>query len=139
MSAGLWAGLGLVLLIVEVTSGTFVVMFFGVSALLLAAYKLFQPANYALYEITAWIALGVLLALGLRKIILQKWGSGRQMEIDQDQIITVTQDIASHGEAQISYQGTVWTAYNDSEKKISSGDKVKVLRTEGIRLIIKGL
>lgn len=133
----LWAIAGLLLLIVEIFTLSFVVVFFGVAALIVALLKLFGLSNFTA-ELLIFGALGAACLFFFRQKLLKNFGRGAHgHSIDHHQQITVTAGIAPHGQAKVEYQGTLWDALNDSDRPIQRGDKVRVVKTEGIKLVVR--
>lgn len=137
MGASVWAAIGLVLLAVELVTTHFVMLFFGLSALIIAGIKIFFPESNLINEVSTWAALGAVLAFALRKPILKRWSPEGSINIDKNKIITLTSEIKSQEEGQVTYQGTVWTAVNDSPKDFKVGDKAQIVITKGNILILQ--
>ena len=129
-----WAILGILLVIAEVFTSTFVLLFFGIAALIVAGVRELGLDNVPV-EVALFGALGLAMTLLLRKRIrmsLEKGGGYRA-----DDRIVVDGDIPPKSSASISYQGSVWTALNESDIPLKRGDRAVVVRTEGVRLVIR--
>ena len=74
-----------------------------------------------------------------RKWIKQKLASraAPPIEVDSNSEFMVDRDIEPGAEGAVLYQGVPWTAVNDSNEPIRKGDRVKVARTSGIKLMIQ--
>jgi membrane protein implicated in regulation of membrane protease activity len=131
-----WAVLGLVLIITEVLSLTFVLLFFGVSALLIAGAKLFGLNNAAV-EMALFGVIGIGGLLIFRKKLKDALSSRKGMQIDRENVVILSAPVPPRGRAQIQYQGTTWTAINQSDVALNAGDEVRISSTEGIKLIIQ--
>jgi len=130
----IWATIGIVLILAEVFTSTFVLLFFGVAALLVAGSKALGLDNLPV-EIVAFGALGMLLTLTLRKKIQASFG--RPELYRADEYVQLSEDIPPRGTKTISYQGTTWTAVNESDSALVRGGRAVVVRTEGVRLYLK--
>jgi membrane protein implicated in regulation of membrane protease activity len=130
-----WATLGIALILLEVFTSTFVLLFFGVAALLVAGLKLLGLAHLAL-EIAIFGGLGMGLTLLLRNKIKASLGS-RAGQYRSDELLYLDQDIAPGATASIAYQGTTWTAVNDSDRLLAKGSRAVIARTEGVKLFLK--
>ncbi len=135
--AMIWAIVGLVLLIVEVFTLSFVVLFFGISALIVAGLKFTTSTNNLALELTIFAVLGCACLLGFRKKLRQTFNTGAKVNTDASTVIDLSVSLSPHGNAKIEYQGTIWDAYNDSDIHLKKGDKVIIIRTDGIKLIVK--
>lgn len=135
VSALQWAVVGLVLIILEMLMGQFFVLFFGVSALLVALAKYLGVNNFAL-EAALFAVFGLLGAVLVRKkmLVLQK---SKNVEPDLLQKFILSDDIPAGGEATIQYQGSPWRAENISGKNLAKGTQVQIVKVESIKLQIK--
>ncbi len=132
----IWATLGIVLILAEVFTSTFVLLFFGVAALLVSGFKALGLSNLPV-EIVIFGALGILLTFTLRKKI--QASLGRPHSYRSDEFLDLTEDIPARGTKSISYQGTTWTAVNESDVALVRGGRARVVRTEGVRLYLKAV
>ncbi len=135
-TAAHWAILGVILLLIELTTGTFVVLFFGLSALSLALLKILGLDHLG-FEIFIFAVDGALFTLGFRKKVLSRLAPQKLFLNDQAQQITLTSSIEAKSEATIQYQGTPWTAVNLTSEVLNKGQKVTVVKTEGIKLFVE--
>lgn len=101
---------------------------------MVAGAKLLGLSNLPL-EIIIFGGLGMLLSLTMRKKIMTSLGHKTQ-SYRSDDFLTLNTAIAPGGTATISYQGTNWTAVNDSGVPLAVGSRVKIVRTEGVRLFL---
>lgn len=131
----IWAILGIALLIAEVFTMSFFLAFFGIAGILVAALKLIG-LNYLPAEIIIFTLVGIAGVLLFRKKFVQTFSSEPQTAADQNQIITLTHDLPARGTGQVEYQGSPWPTINESDMNFKTGDRVRILRTEGIKLIV---
>jgi len=131
-----WVGLGLVLIIAEMLHMSMVLLFFGVAALVVAVAKFLGLNNLPL-EIMLFAVLGIGALLLFRRKLLRSIKSSSGMSIDRNSVIILPSDLPSHGATAVDYQGTSWTAVNDTDVPIQKGTKVYIHRTEGVRLIVR--
>lgn len=129
----IWLSIGVALLSSEALSGTFHLLFFGLSALMtgvLAALGLSSTvAQLVIFAIGS--VLGVVLVR--KKWIVRSKGFSQDSEIR----IVLSADLAAGREGPIQYQGVPWTAVNASSQSLLKGERVRVLRTEGNKLIVE--
>ena len=129
------------MLIVEVVSTNFVVIFFSVAAFLVAFLKLLG-LNQAAFEWVLFAAFGGLGVWGLRSFLVKKTGLNDSNPkpfsgTDTNQTLTLSCSIEPGETANIQYQGTVWSAKNSSDVKLNEGETVRIIRTEGIKLFVE--
>lgn len=135
--ATLWAAFGLILLITEVFTLSFVVIFFGIGALVVAALKFSTGLSNLTVELLIFAVSGGACLFVFRNKLRRAFNKGSKVSGDATTIIKLSSAITPHQSGKIEYQGTIWDAYNDSEENMSVGQKVIVDRTEGIKLIVK--
>jgi len=131
-----WVALGLLLIIAEMFHLSMVLLFFGVAALIVATAKFLGLNNLPL-EILLFAVLGIGGLLLFRRKLLRSLKASSGMSIDRNAVIILPSDLPSHGATAVDYQGTSWTAVNDTDVPIQKGTKVYIHRTEGVRLIVR--
>ncbi len=131
----IWAILGITLIITEVFTASFFLLFFGIAALVVAAAKLMGLENFTA-ELILFAVLGLAGALAFRKKVLASFKSDTSVVGTDGKVIAATEDIAAKGSGKIQYQGTVWMAVNSGEADIKSGDSVTIVKTDGVKLVL---
>lgn len=131
-----WAILGIVLLITEVFTSTFFILFFGISALLVAMLRV-VGLNHLATEIIVFAVIGIAGTLIFRSKIVNSFRSTKTVSSDKDQLIKLTEDIASGETGSVYYQGVPWTAINDSKVDFNKGETAVIDRIDGVKLILK--
>ncbi len=131
-----WSLLGGILIVIELLTGTFMFLILGVAALLVALLK-FAGLENLLIEIGIFSGVSILGFLLLRRRLSRNPKGGASFAIDDNQTLIASADIEPRQEGYLDYQGAPWKVFNEGETKISIGDSVLVLRTEGTKLIIK--
>lgn len=135
-----WVIVGLVLLAAEMLTFTFVLVFFGLGALLVALAKWAFNLESMPIEILLFAAMSVGGLLLLRGKLCSSWSSrgSAGVAIDEGKVIFLTREVPAKGRAEIEYQGTVWTAENESDVHLPKGARAVIVRTDGLTLVIKG-
>jgi membrane protein implicated in regulation of membrane protease activity len=122
-----WLVLGMVLFGLELFTGTFVVMFFAVGALLTA--------------LIAWLIFTVLSGGGLfyfrDKLKIGYKGETGTLKSDVGSAVYLEADVAVGGQIEVQYQGARWLAVNESGRVLTKGSSVKVAQVDGVKLILK--
>ncbi|OVE80656.1 hypothetical protein BVY03_05730, partial [bacterium K02(2017)] len=117
----IWACLGIALIVIEIFSSTFFLLFFGISALVVALIRVIGLDHLAA-ELTIFALIGMAGTLVFRKKILKSFASKQEVNIDKDKVITLSEDIAAHQSGSIQYRGSPWSALNDSDYDLKKGD-----------------
>lgn len=134
MNALAWGSLGIALLVVEMMTGTFILLFFGVSAIVVALSRLAGLDNWTI-EVVIFGVVGMLGLLTMRKKLKASLNSPDSYVHEQS--LRLTAGIAGHGEGKADYQGSPWTVVNTTGDDLKAGQKVQVVKTEGNKLFVK--
>ena len=136
----IWATLGVMFLIAELATLTFILCFLGVGAIIVS--------------LTAWIGLtpginsqlvvfsisSVLMMLLFRKTAKGLFfGSNDPSPDYMGQKVKVIKAIPVGGEGTIEYRGSDWIAFSDDADIINEDDTVEIVAIEGIRVKVKSL
>lgn len=128
-----WMTVGIALLSAEAFTGTFHLMFFGVSALITALFTamglnstVLQVISFALFSLCSVIILR-------NRLSIQSHG----FSADENREFQLEDDLPPGSETTIRYHGVPWTAVNTSKSTLQSGEWARVVRTEGIKLIVE--
>jgi len=131
-----WGILGLILIIAEVFTASFVLVFFGVAALLVAVLAAVGFKSFLLQMLLfAAASLGSLLLF--RSKLMGYFHSTAQTVMDENQVLRLTGDVPAHGTGQISYQGTTWTAVNPTDHAFHQGDNAVIERMDGVKIVLR--
>lgn len=103
----------------------------------------------SLFVDNIWVQFGVFLAVSLVTLLAirplaRRYVTPKQVATNADQAVgaegLVTQTIDNlNASGQVSVKGAVWTARTEDESVIPAGATVKVLRIEGVKLIVAPL
>lgn len=128
-----WLIIGVALLCIEMLTGTFHFLFFGLAAFLVALLSWLFIDSLTL-QISIFSLLSLMMVFVLKKKIL--FGSlGFQNDISQNLIMSSS--ISKHSEGFLNYQGTMWTAVNTSNSDLNAGDLAQIIKTEGNKILLK--
>lgn len=133
-----WGCLAAILLIAEMLSGTFALVFFSASAGLVALAS-FMGFRDPIGQLLIFTVFGIGGLFFLRQRIKESLGkdSAPAFNIDAQKEIILSASIPARGEATISYQGTSWTAINDSDTPLIAGQKAVIVKAAGIKLHVQ--
>lgn len=133
----IWAIIGIVIIVVEMMTGTFFILFFGVGALAVSLLKKFTGLDSLAYEIIIFAIIGTTGIIIFRKKLLQSLSPEKTYSNDEDKIIFLTETVPAKKMANVQYQGTQWQAYNDSDQNLEKGSQALIIRVDGVKLILK--
>lgn len=128
-----WAITGIILIAAEMLVGNFVLLLFGLAALVVAGLQLILGEQSLLHNSLIFAVVGVIGTLWLRK---KKFFQKQGKTFSSENEFFLDKSISSKAAETVKYQGTVWTAVNENECSLALGQKVKVVRTEGNRIFI---
>ena len=134
----MWAALSAILFAGEILTTSFVLVFFAVAALIMAVAVAIVPMPNEVQL----IVFGLLGLLGLA--VGRKWIRARlaaraapDFSVDEKSEFTADRELAIGAEGAMIYQGAPWTVVNSGSSAIAVGDRVRVVKTAGIKLIIE--
>jgi membrane protein implicated in regulation of membrane protease activity len=133
-----WFILGLLLLGLEMLTGTFVVLFFACGALVIALVAWLGLVTSAAAQIFLFALLSGGGLLAFRDRIRRGWGGPKEhLRGDVHQEILVESAVADGADFEVSYQGARWAASNQCGRSLVAGERVKIAKVEGVKLVVK--
>ena len=133
-----WLVLGMVLFGLELFTGTFVVMFFAVGALLTALIAWLGVIDSLPIQIVIFTILsGGGLFYFRDKLKIGYKGETGTLKSDIGSVVYLESDVAVGGQTEVQYQGARWLAVNESGRVLAKGSSVKVAQVDGVKLILK--
>ncbi|GAC1446884.1 MAG: NfeD family protein [Pyrinomonadaceae bacterium] len=139
----LWTVLGVALIVAEVFTSGFVLLWFGIGALL-AAFAGFLGAGYTTQFFIFFIT-SVVLTVASRTIFARHFTRDKTKDLKTGvdslpgKIGTVVH--SSHGaldEGAVKVFGSTWTAYpSEGEQPLEAGDRVVVERVQGASIYVR--
>ncbi len=133
----IWAVVGIILTLAEIFTTSFFLIFFGVSALVVALLKYFLGLENLAIELLVFALLGMAGILIFRKKVLSSIKGKDGYTIDRHQQLVLSQDLPAHRDGRVMYQGVSWMAYNEGSEELKQGEKAIIVRTEGVKLILR--
>lgn len=138
-TATIWAVAGLILIILDVVSATFFMLFLGFGALITGALVWAGALPDPTYQ---WIVFAVLSAasmLAFRKKLAETMGNRSENKYNEHegQIVLVETDIPGSGTGRVIYRGSHWPAVSANGNAISAGTHAIITGTDGITLKVK--
>lgn len=135
-----WIVIGLLLLGVELMTTTFVMMFFAIGAFVVAGMTWAGLVDSVVMQL---ILFGGLSAAGLllfKEKLKTAWRhrSHNSYRVDAGEVLLLDTPIAIGAQAEVNYQGTKWTAVNESGLAMLAGERAVIGRVDGVKLILTG-
>ncbi len=130
-----WLIAGLVLIIIEVlTPGGFVLLFFGISALIVGAIEYICPMDFWLRGVL--FSVMSIVSLMLFRKPLSRWiASPETPDEFVGKVARVTADITPPTSGKVSFNGSDWTATADAP--IAAGTPVKICSRDNLTLHVQ--
>lgn len=133
-----WAIIGIVLIIIELMSFTFVFVFFGVGALIVSLTTWVGITPGFSGQLAVFSGSSLFMLLVLRKTAKKLFFGSHDKPPDYEgQKVKVVKEIPVGGEGSISYRGSVWIAFSESAGPIPEGSMVEIISLDGIRAKVK--
>ena len=134
----IWATVGLVLLIAELATMTFILCFLGLGAIVVSLTIWSGLTPGINYQLVVFSISSVLMMLLFRKTAKKLFPGSNDLPPDYlGHKVKVIKAIPSGGEGTIEYRGSDWIAFSDSPDIINEGDMVEIVAMEGIRVKVK--
>lgn len=130
----LWVLLGILFLIAELLSISFVFAFLSVGAFVTALTSALSITPDLSTQLFGFAVITMLTLVTGRKP-LRRWFESRTKKQEYVEAVgdkaTVVETIPAHGEGRIFYRGTEWSAVSDSPVSIMAGQPVVIKRMDG--------
>ncbi len=137
-----WVLLGAILLAAELTfiDAQFYLVFVGASAVAVGitshAYPSLSPAlQWALFG-----AISIATVLTFRRSIYARLRGNTSVEVETGPVgreLALPQSLAPGESCQAEFRGSHWTVTNGSEQSLIEGTRVRVVRVQGLALVVE--
>ena len=131
----LWAVFGLALIVIELTTNTFFVLFFGISALIVALLN-FVFLDHLATEMTIFSILGISSIFLFKNKVMSAFQTNDSHQAKKE-FFRLDKDLLGKSEIKAEYQGADWTVINETDVDLKQGETVEVVRIDGIKLYVK--
>ncbi|HLE17310.1 MAG TPA: NfeD family protein [Syntrophales bacterium] len=134
----IWAILGIILIVAELMTMAFVLVFFGLGSLLTAFLTWIGIIPDFTSQLLVFAISSSAMLLILRTFAKKQFF--RKSEVSQEfvgQKVKVVRAISVDSEGAVFYRGSEWIAFSDSKEVISAGSIVEITGTEGIRVKVR--
>lgn len=136
-----WLALGLILIALELAaSGGFYIIFFGVAAVVVAAFSFLGIGGPTWVELLLFSVLSVVSLLVFRSPML-RWMQLDKGAGDVDSLVgetaVATQNIAAGEIGRVELRGTSWSARNRGNETLTTGRRCVVVAVDRLMLVIE--
>jgi membrane protein implicated in regulation of membrane protease activity len=135
-----WLSLGIVLLLVEVTTGGFWVGFFGLGAIVAGALVWFGAIESLNAQLAAFVLASVLPLVIFRRSLVRWLNRDKPVVPIGDaagQTAVVVAEIAPGAVGRVEFQGTTWDAECLSGERFAPNSRVRIVKQDGTRLFVR--
>ena len=137
-SALIWVTVGVILLIAELATFTFILCFLGLGAIIVSLTTWIGLTPGINNQLVVFSISSVLMMLLLRKTAKGLFPGRHDPSPDyMGQRVKVIKAITGRREGAIEYRGSDWIAFSDDADIINEGDIVEIVAIEGIRVKVK--
>jgi hypothetical protein len=133
-----WAIIGIVFVIIELATFTFILSFLGVAAIIVSLTTWIGLTPGINSQLAVFSISSILMMLLLRKTARRLFAGTNDVKPDyMGQKVKVIRAIPVGGEGAIVYRGSDWIAFSDYANIIREGTVVEIVSIEGIRIKVK--
>lgn len=133
-----WATIGIIFMIAELVTVTFILCFLGIGAIITALTTWSNLTPDINSQIAVFAVSSILLMLLFRKMAKRLFYGNNDLTPDYTgQRVKVIKAIQKGGEGAIVYRGSDWIAFSEDADIINEGDTVEIVAIQGIRCRVK--
>lgn len=134
----IWAVVGLILLIAEIATLSFILCFIGMGALIVALTAWLGMTSSLSSQLIVFSLSSLALLFLLRKTARRLFAGHADLPPDyMGEKVLVVKAITPGGEGTIRYRGSDWIAFSDEPRMIPEGATAQIEAMEGIRVKVK--
>ena len=143
MNASRWMILAIVLLGVELVTGTTYILWVAAAALIMAGLVFIFPLSWGVQFVLFFILSVVLLVLG-HKYVRPKFKGGEPAELNDRARTMVGEPVKAvadfeFGKGRVSHGDTQWAAALISGKEAKAGDQLRIVSVKGATLQVEAV
>jgi len=137
-AALIWGAIGVVLLIAELATASFILCFIGLGAIIVAVTTGLDLTSGIDSQLIVFAVSSVVLMALFRKTARRLFAGSHDMRPEYaGQKIKVIKSIPAGKEGTVEYRGSEWIAFCDDNFTINEGKMVEITAIEGIRIKVK--
>ncbi|WP_394176854.1 NfeD family protein [Thalassotalea litorea] len=139
----IWGGLGVLMMLLEIIIPGGIIIFLGISAVVVALTLQLGLIDHWVHAFTCWFILSLLLLLLFRNITQKMVGGDTRIDNTDEELdmfgaeVEVVETIGpGNQKGRVMFQGSSWTALGDGSE-IKPGEAAKVICRENISLVVE--
>jgi membrane protein implicated in regulation of membrane protease activity len=136
----IWAIIGIILIIADLLTLTFFLIFLGVGALVTSVFTVMGVTTGINSQLICF-AVSSLITMVLFRGLVKKMFGKKEGKSDYAELVGqkgyVADTIPAGHEGKVSYRGSVWIAFSDCSEDIPAGTLVTIESIDGIKLKVK--
>lgn len=135
-----WLSLGILLLLVEVTTGGFWVGFFGLGAIVTGSLLWFGVVETLNVQLAVFVLASVLPLVLFRRSLVRWLNRDKPIVPIGDaagQTAVVVAEIGPGTIGRVEFQGSTWDAESLAGEQLAQGARVRIVRQDGTRLFVR--
>lgn len=133
-----WLGVVLLLSVIEMATADLITIWFIASGIVTLIISFFDIPFVA--QMGIFVILGTVLLITTRKMLVEKLNKNKQ-KTNLDRVVgmegIVTEKITKHNPGEVKVDGKKWTAISNDGKIIGEGKTVKIIKIEGVKLVVE--
>jgi membrane protein implicated in regulation of membrane protease activity len=133
-----WLGVVLLLSVIEMATADLITIWFIASGIVTLIISFFDIPFVA--QVGIFVILGTVLLITTRKMLVEKLNKNKQ-KTNLDRVVgmegIVTEKITKHNPGEVKVDGKKWTAISSDGKIIGEGKTVKIIKIEGVKLVVE--
>lgn len=133
-----WLGVVLLLSVIEMATADLITIWFIASGIVTLIISFFDIPFVA--QVGIFVILGTVLLISTRKMLVEKLNKNKQ-KTNLDRVVgmegIVTEKITKHNPGEVKVDGKKWTAISNNGKIIGEGKTVKIIKIEGVKLVVE--
>lgn len=137
----LWIAVAVICGVIEMLTPQFFIAWFGIGAL--SAALLASLGASGAWQVSAFIVVSLVLVLSTKRLSSRWFRADREQKTNVDALLgqegLVTKPILQNGTGQVKTRNEIWTALSADNGPIPAGVTVKVVRVEGVHLVVSVL
>ena len=133
-----WVAMVIILSLIEVFTLGLTTIWFAIGALVLVFLSLWTNIPFQ-YQLLIFLVISAVLLVFTRPIAIKKMKLGREKtNVDSfaGKIALVVKPITEFEKGEVKVSGQIWSARAEGNAEIPEGTKCKILRVEGVQLIV---
>ncbi len=136
----IWLSVGILLLLVEVTTGGFWIGFFGLGAIVAGLLVWFGVVETLNAQLAVFVLASVLPLILFRRSLVRWLNRGKPIVPIGDaagQTAVVVSEVGPTTLGRVEFQGSTWDAEAASGERLPANTRVRIVRQDGTRLFVR--